>query len=342
MNPKIIQLILITVIVSLLGYLGYTYLSSKQMGVGEILAQIQSCSNKSGCLKESAHLIHQSSDLETILTTITSNESKPYVFQSCHEFLHYIGREEYSKIGDIAQILGSGSSTCFSGFYHGALEQYLLSRKIDFNDSTKLESLLPYICVRDQFESNKKFLECLHGLGHALMFINDGEVPLALKQCDTLSEFSNWCYSGVFMENSTSSTNKDHPSKYLKDDDLLYPCTVLEDKYLSSCYQLQGFHVVRSVKGDWAKAFAVCDTVPDKYQDKCYHAMGQSLVGFTQDLSYINKTCNQIASNTHKQNCKLGASGALGERYETPDLANEFCDLVETELKSNCLQRINN
>ena len=114
---------------------------------------------------------------------------------------------------------------------------YLKEKKNKVGEN--IADLFPRVCGKaEDYQKPIEFNECLHGMGHAAMFITDMELLESLSLCDTFSEQRHIerCYSGVFMENSSSSTSFDHVSKYIRKDDPFYPCNSIKEKYQSLCW----------------------------------------------------------------------------------------------------------
>lgn len=142
------------------------------------------------------------------------------------------------------------------------------------------------------------------------------------------------------MENSTSSTNKDHPSKYLKPDDPTYPCSILEEKYLPTCYTLQSFYIAEIVNWDALQMAEACQAIPGNYRDRCINAIGQVSVGASEDPSFVYNKCLSLAE-PQRMECMRGAVGALGERFnDGASRAINFCSMAESKYKSECFQVI--
>jgi hypothetical protein len=102
----------------------------------------------------------------------------------------------------------------------------------------ELNSICSNLPGRDTRSFN--YYNCVHGLGHGLMYVEGHNLFKALELCDKLTDDwdSESCYGGVYMENVIAN-GKDHISKYLKEDDLLYPCNVVDEKYKQQCYLMQ-------------------------------------------------------------------------------------------------------
>src|SRR3712207_429335 len=100
------------------------------------------------------------------------------------------------------------------------------------------------------------------------MSILQNELFEALKTCDVLAD--GWerdrCYSGVFMENLMAQDDPSHPSKYLRADQPLYPCTDVASRYKKRCYEMQIQYTLQTQGGDFAKALDLCAGVEDGFR----------------------------------------------------------------------------
>ena len=94
------------------------------------------------------------------------------------------------------------------------MEKHLLNAQ----DQTMIRREIATVCGKEtDYAAPLTYRECVHGLGHGAMYITDSDLNQALALCNALSNQKDQeaCYSGVFMENSSSSTNIDHPSKFI-------------------------------------------------------------------------------------------------------------------------------
>jgi hypothetical protein len=144
------------------------------------------------------------------------------------------------------------------------------------------------------------------------------------------------------MENTTSSTNPDHPGKFLKEEDPLYPCSILADKYLGSCYTLQGHYFVEKSQYDFDKATALCLSVPANYQSTCFNAIGQTIVGYTTDAQKLATLCDKLPTEDRfKESCNYSIIRSSFERYDKPfDQTLEICNLRAADKQSACKKSI--
>ena len=272
---------------------------------------------KDDCYHKVADLFSQAFSLKDMLALFKKNENVKEVYARCHEVTHFLSRNELTKVKTIPAVYASCDSTCHGGCYHGALEQNLKDKQIAFG-SNQVPAEISRLC--EEVKSSDKpiiYYECLHGLGHAAMFVTDMDIPASLQLCDQLQEEGQRirCYSGAFMENSSSSTNIDHPGRFIKADDPLYPCTILETKYLSTCYRYQSSYFALLTKNDWQKTAALCLQVPKEYQRECFQTIGTNQVGFTQDTEVMKADCAKMPTKAFKATCLQGIVISLVYRF---------------------------
>ncbi|MBI2009827.1 MAG: cupredoxin domain-containing protein [Candidatus Chisholmbacteria bacterium] len=294
------------------------------------------------CYEEAAGLLSQTADLKTILTALEESENEPPVYARCHELTHYLSRAAFQKAGNIGEVYSSCNSTCHGGCYHGTLEQYLKNANLELQ-SPKLAQEFAKLC--DSVQNTTRPLvynECLHGLGHAAMFISDMDVPLSLKLCDHIQSFPHRerCYSGVFMENSSSSTNNIHPGRFLKAEDPLYPCNSLDEKYAKICYRYQSSHFALISNHDWREVANLCLQVPEPYQPDCFVTIGTNQVGFTQDQNLMYANC-LLLPDKFQSTCVSGIIASFAYRFvDDPKQMIDFCSHVQPNHQESCFKQI--
>lgn len=267
-----------------------------------------------------------------------NNDKIPYVKSNCHQIAHAIGRASAKKYKTLAETYQHGDDFCSSGYYHGAIETVAQQIGPD-----KIVSQVNTICTEflksDPYKL--KHFNCVHGLGHGLMVVQNGELYTALKSCDGLS--GDWqqqsCYGGVFMENIMNEINPGKRSGYLKKDDPLYPCTAVEAKYISSCYLMQTSHALIVENYDYAKVFDDCGTVASPNDLICYQSLGRDVSG----LSINNQTktlelCMLGASYDARNNCYVGAVKDFVWRYHDINPGLKLCNAIsDPNLVQSCI-----
>lgn len=297
---------------------------------------------KNKCYEKASQDFLNKFPLEEIMRVIEKNESLPEFYANCHELTHYLGRNEYKRLKSVIDALPKGSHACFEGYQHGVVEGYFTKKIIQAGSmkDSDISIEVPRVCgSRAEYQKNELFNQCLHGIGHAMMLLTESDLPRSLNLCNSLELRSDkeLCYSGVFMENSSSSTNKDHPSKFFKKDDPMYPCTILEKKYLRMCYRLQGTKFLEFAGYDWSKTIGTCEKIPKDYLEECYISIGSLQVGYTQDFKKMQENCNLIKLPVYRKKCIEGVVSTLSVRFGgDASRIITFCSLVNPDYKKTC------
>src|SRR5205085_119777 len=108
------------------------------------------------------------------------------------------------------------------------------------------------------------------------MAIDGYELPNALKSCDLITD--SWeetsCYGGVFMENIMVAARENGNSKYLKKDDLVYPCNFVEQPYMQQCYLMQTSYMLQQNGYNFAETFQLCSKAEANFVSTCYQSIG--------------------------------------------------------------------
>lgn len=265
-------------------------------------------------------------------------------FGSCHQPAHRAGHLGYEQLGDHALI--EYSPECQSGYYHGVMEAYFTE-----HGTANLTDSFTNLCpsnLNSFFEH-----QCVHGIGHGLMAWSNYELPEALAACDELPRRQDSCWTGVFMENLSAqiangnpttsvATTDTHLTKYLKDEDPLYPCDGVTEKYQNSCYFLQTSRMLQIFGQDFKKVAASCATAPIIYQPSCFGSMGRDVGGnFPTDNQRQITECGHVSTESNKILC---LNGAVQNSFWDPSgqtQSIDFCaQLSEAKEKQSCYSTI--
>lgn len=265
------------------------------------------------------------------------NKGDQYVIAQCHQLVHVIGRAAAVKFVTVAEAYNYGDTFCWSGYYHGIMEAILT--KIGVEElPTRLNQICSVIPGKSTYSFN--YFNCVHGIGHGLMYVAGHNLFDALNSCDNLD--SSWeresCYGGVYMENVIAN-DVDHISIYLKDDDLAYPCNVVDEKYKMQCYLMHTSYVLTKENGDFNKVFLFCASVELNYKDICYQSLGRDASGQSTSNAVKTKAICLMSQNKNAQkNCIIGAVKDFISYYHSDTEVLELCDLLSENLKNVCLQ----
>lgn len=294
------------------------------------------------CYQQVANFLFSTFGLRDSLALLTASQEQPDVYARCHEVTHYLGRHEFARVHGAAPAYAACDSTCHGGCYHGVLEAHLKTIAGRADAPTLNEHFTSLCGAVSDYDRPLLYYECLHGLGHAAMFVTEADLHASLSLCDLLpdKDSEERCYSGVFMENSSSSTNIDHPSQFLKADDPYYPCNALALHYQQLCYRYQSSYFALIAKHDWDEVARLCNGVPAEYQTDCFRTIGTNQVGFTRDMRVWASTCDNLPP-AHRKICTQGVITSLTYRFpENVAKPEEFCRLVPTDLQLACFNQL--
>ncbi|HLL57449.1 MAG TPA: hypothetical protein VK359_05945 [Rubrobacteraceae bacterium] len=296
--------------------------------------------NDYACYQERYQGLVQGSGVEAAFTELKSEYDKnEFIKAQCHQITHVIGRAATDVYGDIPNTYSKGDNFCWSGYYHGAMEATVAKIGPD-----KILKEADTICAPlgegDQKHSFYHY-NCVHGLGHGFMGVQNNKLFESLEVCDTMTD--DWeresCYSGAFMENIMAKDNPSHPSKELRADEPLYPCTEVEKKYKPQCYLMQTSYALETLGNDFQKVFELCGTVESEFRPTCYQSLGRDASGITSsDVDRTNANCMLGEDYEARSNCVIGAAKDFISYYSRDTEAKELCDSFDADLRKVCLK----
>lgn len=309
-------------------------------------SQLYICQNNGtgGCYDNAAALLLKQFSLNEILKAIDNREILKSVNEGTrHQFAHYLGRLTYRKFKDVSAAFNQCGEDYNQGCYHGTVEEYFLRLGVPSN--LWLDKISDVCGKKDDYARPDIYFSCTHGLGHAFMLVTDDDLPGSLKLCDEFSPIPNNCYGGVFMQNIKGVTEGVHPARFIKEDDLMYPCNMLEERYLRECYYRQAHYYVTVVADyDWQKVFSLCREVPAAYREPCFLRVGREATNFTDDVSIMKEICFKISENFFREQCIKGVIDDLMDehRQDGEKFVFDFCSLVDAPDKRICYFALGN
>ena len=268
-----------------------------------------------------------------------------------HGLVHSLGRLSLAHYGNLMEAFGQCRETFASGCYHGVLEAHLASQP-------RLEpQTIAGLCSKTVPADSTTILkfQCVHGLGHGLVAHFDADIFKALRFCDALT--TDWdrssCYGGVFMENVMVEWNQrfEAPSaggghvhytrqSMLKQEDPLYPCNSVAEKYRRECYFLQSSAISMFNDNDFEATFQACDTAPEKYIATCYQSTGRDISGHTLRTGEKAVDLCMLGNDRYEGYCIVGVVREMINFSWRPDDGFAFCTLVPDTSKALCYKGI--
>jgi hypothetical protein len=299
------------------------------------------------CYQDRYKNLVRSSGVEVAFTELKNeHEKNGFVKLNCHQLAHVIGRTAAELYGDVPSTYGRGDYFCESGYYHGAMETIVAK----IGAENMLEEV-GTLCadLREHQEHSPYHFNCVHGLGHGFMGVLQNELFEALETCDALTD--GWereqCYGGVFMENIMAEDNPGRPSKYLKADQPLYPCTDVQARYKNPCYERQTTYALWTQSYDFAKVFDLCASVEEDFRPACYQSLGRNAairsildsVNDTAKAKSTSRLCMLGDGYAARSNCVDGAAKYFVYYYDSDEEVKELCgSLDDTDLRAGCFR----
>jgi hypothetical protein len=245
----------------------------------------------------------------------------------CHPIAHAIGRETFVVQGTVDRSLAACNLTCNSGCFHGAMERFLRGDVEGCGQSGHIS--LPEIQAKvgsacDPTLPTVTSFQCLHGLGHAVMYFSGYDLIGSLQLCDTLADGwdRNACYGGIFMENIVSATPA---ARDLSSSDYLYPCSKVAERYRTACYGMQTSRMLEMGLST-AQQFEQCRRALG-FETVCDTSIGRdlSLVVAAGDAAGAARQCGLGITATEVQACIGGVTTTLIADTQTGRDAFRFC-----------------
>lgn len=131
------------------------------------------------------------------------------------------------------------------------------------------------------------------------------------------------------------------PFEALDPEDLLYPCSVMEERYLPACYLMQTSVILHLNGGDIPGAAEACGEAPFHLRPICYQSLGRDIAAFARQ--HPDRTIRLCAAvrEPHLRDCYVGAVKALVDWRSAAEPGLKFCRKVEgSENKRRCYRAL--
>ena len=260
------------------------------------------------------------------------------ILADCHRIVHSIGAATLARNrGNVAQAFVEGTALCGSGFYHGLIERAFVGVP---EDELGLSLAADRICDDEEIRRvGFVSYQCVHGLGHGLMLHTGYDLPKSLRVCDALeAEFDQVsCTGGVFMENANSSYGT--TSKWLRSDDLIYPCNEVAERHKYYCYLLVTSRILPAVGGSLERTADVCRESEPDWVGECFESFGRDASGISrQNGDEIVPLCRLAGAN--EDDCIYGAARDIANNDADGKRAARFCEQVKEGARAHCFEGV--
>jgi hypothetical protein len=298
---------------------------------------LSSCKAAPACLEQAfGNLAYRTGPKATLATFDRRMVTDKAIEADCHRIAHMIGAASLIHFkGNVGKTFAAGSASCWSGYYHGVLE-----RAFSGVPDSRVTAVARTLCA-DPSIHRTVFIayQCVHGLGHGLMIYTGYDLPRSLKICDALK--TSWdqvsCTGGVFMENISSSYG--FKSRWLRKDDLIYPCDIVAQRHKVYCYLMVTSRILPAVGYDFRRTAVLCRRSEPAWVATCYESLGRDASGQTrQNPPRILKLCRYAGRN--EGDCVYGAARDITSNYANPKRASELCRIARVRDRDRCFYGI--
>lgn len=195
----------------------------------------------------------------------------PRLSADCHNIMHNIGRAGAIEFGTLGNAFSHGTRVCENGYYHGVVEGIMRGVKLGSLSQTFVRE----VCASDALVASSPFLmeNCVHGMGHAFVYISNDDLSQSLLRCgdfDGDSEKSQ-CMTGVFMEDNQS---KKMANGGTTSNDLTIHCSQLPSGQ-EGCWLLQGVSIIaKEIPAITSETF--CEKFEESgYRERCMRLLNK-------------------------------------------------------------------
>ena len=291
-----------------------------------------------GCYRSYFSAIMQNEGADKAVDEVESlTRTNDFVSRNCHQITHDLGNDAVVWYGNVGTALTYEGSACWSGYYHGVVE-YALGQY----DDTELEAELPIFCSEVAVRQYSfDHFNCVHGLGHGIMQIFDGDLFDTIPYCEVFRDpwEDSSCMNGALMENMI--LGQQGTPTYLRTDDLVYPCNAIPELYVADCFATQTSWMLHNTGYDTAgfkEVFSICNGVRTDMVGNCYRALGRDVSSsYNQDVSTIVRLCS-LGEPAYQSDCYIGAATNTIYNNHNTIQATLICEAIRESMRQACFQ----
>jgi len=251
------------------------------------------------------------------------NEVNP----TCHDKAHDFGKVLYAQIDEIGPALRACDEVCYSGCMHGVFMEAFGSTGPSQEDIDRLgefatdDHIDPDNIINEVQEAcgeggegdSYKVGDCIHGVGHAFMFLNDYDIDAAMDDCSKLDSAPKeyYCATGAYMEFMNSLTSEQRIGE-----DLFYPCDEVD--YPAACFRYklpQSISRYYKQGGIFEDLVDQCLALEGKYRTACFHGIGNSHGGFVRSGQITLEKICAFGSDADQYVCIEGLQERMARHH---------------------------
>jgi len=259
------------------------------------------------------------------------------VYDRCHDEAHDFGKVLFARTQSVETALAACDNVCTAGCMHGVMMEFLAPEDavvtpddhVSLND---LESKLHQLCTPEQLTDEYKLGDCVHGIGHAVMFLSEYDIPTALDACALMDTdaLEYYCATGAYMEFLTNGPAVD-PA-----DDLFGPCD--DQPFPSACFRYRIANIMKPYYesgGTFDALIDACLALEGTAQSGCFHGIGNGHLQFVVGGQISLAQLCSAGDRADQYTCTEGLMERLSRYY--PEQIEVQCATVEDWQNALCL-----
>lgn len=295
-----------------------------QKNAASIVSSCSKANDKDACLIQSFETYAKNFGTKTTLAEVHhAIITDPSLGGTCHNIMHHIGHVALLELGSFKAAYDVGNYDCGNGYFHGVVEEAFKDKEDDAFSPAHLSRFCDSVKAEATTTKDYALLNCVHGLGHALVYKYEGNLAASLPSCTNFKHDNErtQCLAGAFMENMIERLpNKDQSDP--KQNPSLTCSSVAGDLY--RCWAALAGFALSSETGNTNEAVLFCRSFDSSlYRDACGEGIGKAVrVGRESALTAQVQYCK-----THTQEfapfCTRGANAAASE-FDSPFYSEAF------------------
>ena len=252
---------------------------------------------------------------------------------TCHGRGHDLGKLIYERAGEVHRALTTCDDVCNSGCMHGVFRQAISGVATESagneTDPKALAARVESACASN---GDYSVGDCIHGLGHAFMYMADYDVQKAVAYCDQLGTYakSYYCATGAYMELTNNP-----PTGYLDGKSIYFPCD--QSPYPAACFRYRFPVSLRDFYGNGGNLRQLvrgCLALDRPFQLGCFHGVGNGHVQFVIRTPELLAEICSAGDHDDQAVCIEGAIERIA-RY-AGDAATLACNSLDDWRKAVC------
>ena len=141
------------------------------------------------------------------------------------------------------------------------------------------------------------------------------------------------------MENLSSSYG--FQSRWLRDDDPVYPCNTVAVEAKRRCYQMVTSRILPSVGDDWGRTAEMCSRVEHAFVYMCLRSLGRDASSRSgRDPDRTLEACEAASRFGFAGECVFAAAQDVVSNFTSGSSARRLCELASDPLKVHCFEGI--